>query len=82
MWPIRLRDRLPTVPVPLLPPDPDVLLDLQRAVDACYDLVRYERLLDYTVPPPPPPLSKADATWLTEKVANYAIANPALLPEE
>lgn len=50
IWPIDLRDRLPVVPVPLLPPDVDVLLDVQRAVDACYDLVHYERLLDYTVP--------------------------------
>jgi hypothetical protein len=69
VWPVSLRDRLPVVPVPLLPPDADVLLDLQRAVDACYDLVHYERLLDYTVPPPPPPLSEADAAWLTERLA-------------
>ncbi|MBP6788202.1 MAG: DUF4058 family protein, partial [Candidatus Promineofilum sp.] len=41
------------LPVPLLPPDEDVPLDLQRAVNACYDLVRYERLLDYTAAPPP-----------------------------
>jgi hypothetical protein len=69
IWPIDLRDRLPVVPVPLLPPDADVPLDLQRAVDACYDLVHYERLLDYTVPPPPPPLSEADAAWLAEQVS-------------
>jgi hypothetical protein len=69
VWPIGLRDRLPVVPVPLLPPDPDVPLDLQRAVDACYDLVHYERLLDYTVAPPPPPLSEADAAWLAGRLA-------------
>lgn len=68
VWPVGLRERLPVVPVPLLPPDPDVALDLQRAVDACYDLVHYERLLDYTVSPPPPPLSEADATWLAQTV--------------
>lgn len=54
IWPITLRDPLPTVPVPLLPPDPDVPLDLQAAVDACFDLVGYERLLDYAGPPPRP----------------------------
>jgi hypothetical protein len=68
VWPIGLRERLPVLPVPLLPPDEDVLLDLQRAVNACYDLVHYERLLDYTVAPPPPPLSEADAAWLSERV--------------
>lgn len=71
VWAIGLRDRLPVLPVPLLPPDEDVRLDLQRAVDACYDLVRYERLLDYRAAPPPPPLSEADAAWLAERVAPW-----------
>ena len=57
------------MPVSLLPPDADVLLDLQRAADACYDLVHYDRLLDYTAPPPPPPLSEEDAAWLAEQLA-------------
>lgn len=70
VWPIGLRDRLPVLPVPLLPPDADVPLDLQRAVDGCYDLVHYERLLDYTVAPPPPPLSEADAKWVAERVSS------------
>lgn len=68
IWPIGLRDRLPTLPVPLLPPDADVLLDMQRAVDACFKLVGYERLLDYTTPPPPPPLSEADADWVNRRL--------------
>lgn len=64
VWPIGLRERLPVVPVPLLPPDPDVPLDLQAAVTACFDLVGYERLLAYTDPPPPPPLDVEDAAWV------------------
>jgi hypothetical protein len=66
VWPLPLRLPLPTVPVPLLPPDPDVPLDLQAAVQACFALVGYERLLDYTGPPPPPDLSEQDAAWLDE----------------
>ncbi|MBI1987115.1 MAG: DUF4058 family protein [Nitrospinae bacterium] len=66
VWPIALRQPLPTVPVPLLPPDPDVPLDLQAAVRACFDLVGYERLLDYSVPPPPPPLSDEEAAWAAD----------------
>lgn len=66
IWPISLRDRLPTVPVPLLPPDSDVPLDLQSAVDACFELVGYHRLLDYTQPPPPPDLDTDDAAWLDD----------------
>jgi hypothetical protein len=66
IWPIPLREPLPTVPVPLLPPDPDVPLDLQAAVRACFDLVGYERLLDYSGPPPPPELDEEDAAWVAE----------------
>jgi hypothetical protein len=68
VWPIGLRQRLPMVPVPLLEPDPDVVLDLQAAVNACFDLVHYERLLDYAGLPPPPPLSVEDAAWVAESL--------------
>ena len=57
---------LPTVPVPLLPSDPDVPLELQAAVKACFDLVGYERLLDYSGPLPPPELDENDTTWVAE----------------
>jgi hypothetical protein len=66
IWPISLQERLPTVPVPLLPPDADVPLDLQAAIEDCFNLVGYERLLDYASPPPPPPLTREDAQWLDE----------------
>jgi hypothetical protein len=52
VWPIALADRLPQVPVPLLAGDADVLLDLQSAVNAVYDGVGYDLILDYTKPPP------------------------------
>lgn len=68
IWPVLLRQRLPAVPVPLLHPDPDVVLDLQAAVDACFALVGYERLLDYADPPPLPPLSEEDAAWVDDRL--------------
>ncbi len=68
IWPVTLRHRLPKVPVPLLPPDADVPLDLQAAVNACFDLVHYERLIDYTQPLPPPPLDPDDAAWVEEQL--------------
>lgn len=40
-----LRDRLPSIPIPLRPPDADVLIDLQELVGRVYDLGRYERTL-------------------------------------
>ena len=68
VWTIGLREPLPTVPVPLLPPDPDVPLQLQAAVEACFGLVGYERLLDYAQPPPPPALDAEDLAWVRARV--------------
>ena len=68
VWPLALRHRLPVLPVPLLPPDPDVALDLQAAVDACFTLVRYERLIDDSAPPPGSPLDAADRAWPAERM--------------
>lgn len=68
VWPLGLRERLPVIPVPLLPPDPDVPLDLQAAVSACFDLVGYERLLPYSLPPPPPDLVAEDAAWVAARL--------------
>jgi hypothetical protein len=71
VWPIQLRAPLPTVPVPLpvplLSPDADVPLALQTALDRCFALVGYQRLLDYRQPPPPPAFSQEDLAWI-EKV--------------
>ena len=66
VWPIRLQDPLPVLPVPLLPPDPDVPLDLGKALQTVYDAARYDLRIDYRQPPPPPPLSEEDAAWVEE----------------
>ncbi|HET7090212.1 MAG TPA: DUF4058 family protein, partial [Anaerolineae bacterium] len=64
VWPLRLQDRLPTVPVPLRDPDPDVPLALSPALAAIYDEAAYELSVDYSQSPPLPALSSEDATWL------------------
>ena len=46
----------------------DLALDLQAAVDACFALVGYERLLDYTQPPPPPDFNADDAAWIQARL--------------
>lgn len=76
VYAVQLRQPLPRVPAPLLPPDPDVILDLQAAVYACFQLVGYERLLNYATPPPPPELSPEDAAWVQEK-AKLVTAHPS-----
>jgi hypothetical protein len=55
--------------VPLRPPDADVALDLQAALQASFDLAHYERLLDYNGPVEPPELDPADAVWVRATIA-------------
>ena len=56
VWPIGLRDRLPTIGVPLRDDADDVPLDLQAMLDQVWTDGRYADLVDYAGPPPPPAL--------------------------
>src|SRR5205823_4442575 len=71
VWPVRLRDLLPLVPVPLANGDPDVQLDLKAALDAVYDRAGYDYLLDYGQEVEPP-LSEGDAAWAREIASRAA----------
>jgi len=64
LWPISLREPLPTVPVPLKFPDPDVPLDIQTALNEIYDEAQYALTLNYEEMPPAPSLSKEDLEWV------------------
>ena len=65
VWPISVRQPLPMVPVPLLPPDPPVPLELGQALRTAYERARYDLRIDYHQPPVPP-LAPADAAWAVE----------------
>jgi hypothetical protein len=67
VWPISLREPLPVLPVPLLPPDSDVPLDLQHALHTCYRQGGFERMLNYTLPLPH--LKGDDALWVADTIA-------------
>jgi hypothetical protein len=61
LWPLRLRDPLPTVPIPLRTPDADTRIDLKAVLDRVYDSAGYE---DYIYEGrPQPPLHPQDAEW-------------------
>lgn len=51
VWPIRLDQPLPIIPVPLLADDADLALDLQAAFTATYDLLNYDLMIDYRQAP-------------------------------
>jgi hypothetical protein len=65
VWPISLNQPLPIVPVPLLPDDADILLDLQQIFTAVYDLLGFDLALDYSQAPEIL-LDEKAAAWATE----------------
>lgn len=67
VWPIGLDHPLPTIPVPLLPVDADVLLDLQSALRNVYDVGGFDLVLDYSKSPPVP-LQGDQAAWAAERL--------------
>jgi hypothetical protein len=67
VWPIALEQPLPLLPIPLLPGDPDVSLDLQRALHTVCDIIGYDDLIDYGQPPPGQ-LTPAELTWVDEQL--------------
>lgn len=71
-WP--LRRPLPTLPVPLRAPDPDVMIDFQALFTTTYDRGRYARSLAYDRPPAGL-LNHPDRHWAEERART--IARPA-----
>ena len=61
VYPVRLRERLPVISIPLRPADREVPLDLQAVLDQCYRNGGYDDI-DYRGEPDPP-LPADDASW-------------------
>jgi hypothetical protein len=68
-----IRDPLPTIPIPLLKGDADVLLDLQQVFNTVYDRAGYDYSLDYNREVEPP-LSEEDAKWVKERLSAFFAA--------
>jgi hypothetical protein len=62
LYPSRLSQRLPDVPIPLKTRDPDASLDLQSVLETAYDRACYDLEIDYRRKPTPP-LSGKLAEW-------------------
>ncbi len=64
LWPLKLPDKLPLLPVPLRPPDKEAILDLSAALNEIYDEAYYHLSIDYRQPAPPPKFSEEDLAWI------------------
>ena len=73
LTPIRLRDRLPEIDIPLRPGDPRVTLDLQALLERTYAVARYGERIDYREPPDPP-LDRANVEWALGLIARWTAA--------
>ena len=73
VWPLALNTRLPTIPIPLLEPDPDVPLDLGEVIASVYERGGYDARIDYTQPVPPPALSTEESAWVQLLLKNQIL---------
>ena len=68
VYPFHVTDKLPTIPVPLLPEDGSVSLDLQAVFTRCFEAGSYPREIRYDVNRLRPPLSDELAAWAKSRI--------------
>lgn len=61
-----LRHALPTLPIPLRSPDPEIAFDVGAVFARTYERGRYARSIDYQAPPPIP-LDAERQAWVMER---------------
>ncbi len=66
----KLSEPFTRIRLPIKPPDPDVVFDLPGLFAHAYQRGRYFRDLPYAAAPPVP-LSKANARWVAERLAQW-----------
>ena len=76
VWPIQLTMPLPIVPVPLLPGDEDMPLDLQLAFTTVYEDFGYDLSVDYSQPPETP-LAEDTAVWANDLLQKASFRHAA-----
>ena len=80
IWPVALNEALPTIPIPLLADDPDVLLELPEVMAGIYTRAAYARRIDYNQPVPTaqsafshPRLAHRRQTWFDTALTLFEV---------
>jgi hypothetical protein len=73
IWPIALNEPLPLLPIPLLPPDPDIPLDMMSIFKTVYQQGGYDWRIDYSLPVPPPELRPGIADWVQTLLISHRV---------
>jgi hypothetical protein len=74
-WPISLRNRLPTIAVPLRDGLPDMPLDLQSVIDRVFLRGGYDLSMRYEADPPPP-MSTDNLIWCRDRIREWQSDDP------
>lgn len=64
-----LPQAIPALPIPLLPEDPEPVIDLNALLGQVYERARYDLRIDYELPPVPP-LDVAVDAWARQIIAS------------
>ena len=72
---VSMNEPLPRCLIPLRPPDPDTVLDLQSVFTYAYDRARYHRQLNYQKPPNLS-LDSKQLGWIEQQLVEKGIRNP------
>ena len=67
-YPFSWTTPIPPIPIPLLPVDPEPILELNAVLHALIDRARYDLVIDYNQPPEPP-LRHEDESWAATIIA-------------
>lgn len=71
IYPIHLRQPLPTINVPLLPGDGEVSVPLQQVMQRTYEAGPYHREIDYSQIIPSPKLADEQVKWVRERLSEF-----------
>lgn len=71
VYPIRLRERLPVISIPLRCSDADVVMEMQPLINQCHERGRYH-LLNYQLDLDPP-LVPEDAAWADKLLREHGL---------
>jgi hypothetical protein len=69
LYGFNLQDPIPSFPLPLKPPDADLMVNLAEILAGVYDRASYDLRLDYSQAIPPPALAESDRQWLDALLA-------------
>lgn len=68
VWTFNVEDAIPVLPVPLRTPDPDVHLDVGKAIHTIYGRNYYHLSIDYKELPPAPAFAPQRLEWIKTQI--------------